>query len=434
MKGKGIRSAIAASALSAVLCAGMLAGTTFAWFTDTVSSSGNSIMAGNLDITATKAELDTSADAQYTFTNRDDETETYALAFGAAEEFDGEAIIAETAFAPGMWNAKLLTVTNAGDLAVYVKLNFVTQDEGLADALWFDFIGVNGESVTGELTHREMSTLEGFGSDMEIPLAADESVSYILIYGMDKEAGNTYQGMNFNVDAYILARQQTEGARYDAVPTTQQGLEESLAAGGEVVLGADIVMSPNGHGETEGYLVAQMSVTENTTLDLGGKTFALNTEETTESLPYTPAMISVMDNTLTIEGEGVIDAEAGYNTAYGINILGGTVVINGGTFYGAMSAVQVQKGTLVINGGFFDLAPTCKSQVPNNYAKYVVNCIDAAYKDRTAVLQIKGGTFVNFDPSANPEGANTSYVADGYTVVPQKQGNGETWYTVVPKE
>ena len=433
MKGKGIRSAIAASALSAVLCAGMLAGTTFAWFTDTVSSTGNSIMAGNLDITATKAELDTSADAQYTFTNRDDETETYALAFGAAEEFDGEAIIAETAFAPGMWNAKLLTVTNAGDLAVYVKLNFVTQDEGLADALWFDFIGVNGESVTGELTHREMSTLEGFGSDMEIPLAADESVSYILIYGMDKEAGNTYQGMNFNVDAYILARQQTEGARYDAVPTTQQGLEESLAAGGEVVLGADIVMSPNGHGETEGYLVAQMSVTENTTLDLGGKTFALNTEETTESLPYTPAMISVMDNTLTIEGEGVIDAEAGYNTAYGINILGGTVVINGGTFYGAMSAVQVQKGTLVINGGFFDLAATIKVAAPQ-YASYLINCIDAAYKDGSAVVEIKGGTFVNFDPSDDPEGANTSYVADGYTVVPQKKDNGETWYTVVPKE
>ena len=250
---------------------------------------------------------------------------------------------------------------------------------------------------------------------------------------MDKEAGNTYQGMNFNVDAYILARQQTEGARYDAVPTTQQGLEESLAAGGEVVLGADIVMSPNGHGETEGYLVAQMSVTENTTLDLGGKTFALNTEETTESLPYTPAMISVMDNTLTIEGEGVIDAEAGYNTAYGINILGGTVVINGGTFYGAMSAVQVQKGTLVINGGFFDLAATIKVAAPQ-YASYLINCIDAAYKDDSAVVEIKGGTFVNFDPSDDPEGANTSYVADGYTVVPQKKDNGETWYTVVPKE
>lgn len=268
MKGKGIRSAIAASALSAVLCAGMLAGTTFAWFTDTVSSTGNSIMAGNLDITATKAELDPSADAQYTFTNRDDETETYALAFGAAEEFDGEAIIAETAFAPGMWNAKLLTVTNAGDLAVYVKLNFVTQDEGLADALWFDFIGVNGESVTGELTHREMSTLEGFGSDMEIPLAADESVSYILIYGMDKEAGNTYQGMNFNVDAYILARQQTEGATYPAIDIESLTQAVDNAENGDtIVVGNDIT--------TEETLV-NLAADKEITLDLNGKTLTFN--------------------------------------------------------------------------------------------------------------------------------------------------------------
>lgn len=436
MKGKGIRSAIAASALSAVLCAGMLAGTTFAWFTDTVSSSGNSIMAGNLDITATKAELDVSADAQYTFTNRDDETETYALAFGAAEEFDGEAIIAETAFAPGMWNAKLLTVTNAGDLAVYVKLNFVTQDEGLADALWFDFIGVNGESVTGELTHREMSTLEGFGSDMEIPLAADESVSYILIYGMDKEAGNTYQGMNFNVDAYILARQQTEGARYDAVPTTQQGLEESLAAGGEVVLGADIAFDTvNKEGYPKDGLVPQVEIEKDIVLDLAGKTIAPSVESASADEKYCPALMVVSSGaTLTINGNGTFTTERGDNECYGINILGGTVVINGGNFYGALTAVQVEKGTLIINGGFFDLAPTCKSQVPNNYAKYVVNCIDAAYKDGTAVLQIKGGTFVNFDPSANPEGAKTSYVADGYTVVSQEQDNGETWYTVVPKK
>ena len=144
-------------------------------------------------------------------------------------------------------------------------------------------------------------------------------------------------------------------------------------------------------------------------------------------------MISVMDNTLTIEGEGVIDAEAGYNTAYGINILGGTVVINGGTFYGAMSAVQVQKGTLVINGGFFDLAATIKVAAPQ-YASYLINCIDAAYKDGSAVVEIKGGTFVNFNPSDDPEGANTSYVADGYTVVSQKRDNGEIWYTVVPEE
>lgn len=85
---------------------------------------------------------------------------------------------------------------------------------------------------------------------------------------------------------------------------------------------------------------------------------------------------------------------------------------------------------MIINDGFFDLAPTPKSQVPE-YAKYVVNAIDPNYKAHTAVIEIKGGTFVNFDPSANPEGPGTSYVADGYKVVSEAHGT-ETWYTVVP--
>ena len=323
MKGKGIRSAIAASALSAVLCAGMLAGTTFAWFTDTVSSTGNSIMAGNLDITATKAELDTSADAQYTFTNRDDETETYALAFGAAEEFDGEAIIAETAFAPGMWNAKLLTVTNAGDLAVYVKLNFVTQDEGLADALWFDFIGVNGESVTGELTHREMSTLEGFGSDMEIPLAADESVSYILIYGMDKEAGNTYQGMNFNVDAYILARQQTEGATY---PWDGQSTEEVTPEGDTY---------PVEKPEQFAWVVDEI----NGGTSFEGKTIELTADIDLNDMPWEPIDASAGQlRNAVIDGNG--------HTVSNMNVVDRTVT-SGGMPYGAGFIGNINTGVTI---------------------------------------------------------------------------------------
>lgn len=49
MKVKGKRSAIIAAALSVVLSIGMLAGTTFAWFSDTVTSTGNVIAAGSLD-------------------------------------------------------------------------------------------------------------------------------------------------------------------------------------------------------------------------------------------------------------------------------------------------------------------------------------------------------------------------------------------------
>ena len=44
---------------------------------------------------------------------------------------------------------------------------------------------------------------------------------------------------------------------------------------------------------------------------------------------------------------------------------------------------------------------------------------------------ITGGTFVNFDPSANPEGPGTSYVAKGYHVTSETKANGDVWYTVV---
>ena len=56
MRAKGTKSAVIAAALSVVLCVGMLAGTTFAWFTDTVTSAGNIIAAGSLDAGLVYAE------------------------------------------------------------------------------------------------------------------------------------------------------------------------------------------------------------------------------------------------------------------------------------------------------------------------------------------------------------------------------------------
>ena len=60
------------------------------------------------------------------------------------------------------------------------------------------------------------------------------------------------------------------------------------------------------------------------------------------------------------------------------------------------------------------------------------NCIDENYKNGTADIIVKGGTFVNFDPSDNAaEGAGTNFVAKGYKVVSETQSNGDIWYTVV---
>ena len=216
-------------------------------------------------------------------------------------------------------------------------------------------------------------------------------------------------------------------------------LATAVTVGGYVVLANDITIVPAGIGDA---LIPQMNIYKNTTLYLNGKTLSFDKTATTESLSYTPAFFGVMTGaTFTVYGEGVIDAEAGYNTAYGINVFGGNLVINGGTYYGAMSAVQVQTGTCTINGGYFDLAETIKSVGPDgwgdyNMYDYLINCIDANFSNGTAVVYVKGGTFVNFDPSASQGEPNApvSFVdSENYTVESAVQENGETWYTVVPK-
>ena len=159
------------------------------------------------------------------------------------------------------------------------------------------------------------------------------------------------------------------------------------------------------------------------TLDMQGHKISYSEESRTKNYGNASLLTLSIDkgSDVTITGNGTIDTELGSNQAYGINILGGSnLTIDNGTFYGAMTAVQVQKGGLVINGGTFLMAPTCKEQVPQ-YAKYIINCIDAAWKDGSATVSIKGGTF-GHDYSHSPEGEGTSYLAPGYAPVANANG------------
>ena len=316
MKGKGIKGAIAASALSAVLCAGMLAGTTFAWFTDTVSSNGNRIMAGNLDITATVAEQTADgAEVSYEVGG-----ETYG--FGAAAELTGQAIINEEGWQPGDRNAKLLTVSNAeANLAAVIKLDFVITDNGLTDALWFDFVRVEEGAVTGTLTERPMDTLETFAADLEFTLEAGDDISFILFYGMKEEAGNTYQGESFGVDAYILARQAAEGSEYDeavARVATAEDLAAAVAEGKTAVLTEDVTVDTipvNEEGDTA--------------IVLGGNT--LTTNQTGSITAASGKTISISDGAIIANGtDGSGAASILYAVAGGkIELTGVTLETNG---------------------------------------------------------------------------------------------------------
>ena len=176
-------------------------------------------------------------------------------------------------------------------------------------------------------------------------------------------------------------------------------LGEAVAAakdGETVTLLADVIQN------------TMLTINKNITLDLDGKKI-YNTEDIWSDTNKTYELISV-EAEVTITGNGSIEAKA--NDCYTINVKNGNLTIENGRFVGNVSVVQVEKGTLTINGGEFKLLQKWEGS-----SKYLINCIDAAWRDGTAKVFIKGGTFKSFDPSdsasENPHG---NFLAEGYGV------------------
>ncbi len=199
---------LAASVALAVASVALLLGLTFAWFTDSVKNEGNRIQAGTLGIAATVADVE-AGKADFTVAGVNGGNAFGFSADARDLEAEGVQVIAEDNWEPGQSDAKLLTVSNDGTLATKVKLQFDVRDAGLQDALWFDFIQVKDGQVAGQFTERPMGQLATVAENLEVKLAAGESIQFILVYGMDESAGNEYQGKSFEADATVLATQDT---------------------------------------------------------------------------------------------------------------------------------------------------------------------------------------------------------------------------------
>ena len=431
---KSNKKSLLASGVSLLASAALLAGTTFAWFTDSVVNTGNKIQSGNLAIGAYAYDL--AADGTQSFTiagvNGGE-----AFAFETTPQnlkTDKNPIISEELFEPGKSNAKLLKVENEGTLAAKIKLDFTVEDGGLMEALWFDFVKVENGAAVGSFTRRPMNTLETFADNLELPLLRDESVQFILIYGMDENAGNTFKDKSFTADVAILATQYTKeedgfGSKdYDAQAEypvmSADDFKTTVTAGGVVDLESDVQVLPDDTTRARTY------VERRTTMNLNGNTVDLDFGSGINNW----AGFYVNQTTMTLNGDGYVNAVGGYCFhVMGIrNVLEGKLIINGGTYYGEPTVVNVQCGEAIINGGFFSCAPA--TNVSDDQHRYLLNCIDASYKNGSARITVTGGTFVNFNPANNQaEGPETNFVADGYTVVSEEQDNGDIWYTVVPE-
>ena len=96
---KNTKRAMLASILSVMLCAAMLIGTTFAWFTDSVTSSNNKIAAGNLSVAMEWANG------------------TEALDAASWKDASSEAIFNYDKWEPGYTEVRHVRISNKGNLA-----------------------------------------------------------------------------------------------------------------------------------------------------------------------------------------------------------------------------------------------------------------------------------------------------------------------------
>lgn len=141
-KAQSTKRALLMSILSLIVCVSMLVGTTFAWFTDSVTSANNIIKSGNLDIELEYWNGTTWRDVK-----------------GASD------ILTNTLWEPGVTEVAYLRVVNAGSLALKYQLgiNILSEIEGknqanetfkLSDYIEFGVVeGVNGEN--GKYATRE---------------------------------------------------------------------------------------------------------------------------------------------------------------------------------------------------------------------------------------------------------------------------------------
>ncbi len=133
-KSYSTKRSLITSVIALMLCFSMLLGTTFAWFTDSVTSANNIITSGNLDV-------------EFDYWNGS-EWKTVK---------DASEILANNLWEPGVTEVAYLRVTNKGSLALKYQLgvNIVSEKAGvnvagqelkLSDYIYFDVAEVNGET------------------------------------------------------------------------------------------------------------------------------------------------------------------------------------------------------------------------------------------------------------------------------------------------
>ncbi len=201
-KQKSIKRALLFSALSLLLCVSMLVGSTFAWFTDSVTSAGNKIQSGTLDV---QLLMDADVDGNY-----DDISNSAKPIFGTGSI--AQNVNSETLWEPGKTQVAYLAIKNNGNLALKytVGLNVQNVSKDLYKVMKYAIVADadNNHPFAGWTTGNAV-TVGTQSVSGDVSLAAGATHYFALAIHMDETAGNEYQGGEVNFDLTVLATQDT---------------------------------------------------------------------------------------------------------------------------------------------------------------------------------------------------------------------------------
>jgi len=204
-----------------MLCAAMVVGSTYAWFTSSVTSNDNIITSGKLDI-----DLLWTADLEGgSWTDTADE--------------NAEAIFNYDRWEPGYTEARYFKVKNAGDLAFKYALQIVPNEQvgelaDVIDVYYIESPTANIKSRHDVVNMKRVGTLKDVidgkasANGVLLPQSGTDSGEIVLAVAlkMQESAGNEYMGKSiggtFNVVLYATQyshEQDAFGSDYDSLAT-----------------------------------------------------------------------------------------------------------------------------------------------------------------------------------------------------------------------
>ena len=246
-KTKNVKRTLFASAMCLILCFVMLLGTTYAWFTDSVTSAGNIIQSGTLDVTM-----------EWAYGNTDPATTTW-------KDASEGPIFESKLWEPGYTEIRHIKIANAGTLALKYQLNIVANGEvsKLADVIDVYYLdpaeqiadraNIPADKKLGTLT----DVLANISTTASGNLEAGKNHTITLALKMQENAGNEYQNLSIGSDfsVQLLATQLTaENDSFDnqydlgatwlgTIPTSLEDTTLEIVPGGGTQTGTITVNS-----------------------------------------------------------------------------------------------------------------------------------------------------------------------------------------------